>query len=92
MERLVGDGGISIPVYGEESEAEALRSFIADNGRKLETTHIRFARVPAGMSRSAAKQSGLHDLYCLGLSDMAGVLRLIDGKTRGIPTTSRIDR
>jgi len=25
MERLVGDGGISIPVYGEESEAEGKR-------------------------------------------------------------------
>jgi hypothetical protein len=81
-----------VPLYYNETAADALAAYRQEFGIAANPARVVFNRARPGDTRAACKTSGMHDLYCLGPSDIRLLLASIDGKTRGIPSATKSDR
>ena len=85
--------GVSyVPLYDSETAADALAAYRAEFGVEASPARVVFNRARPCDTREACRTSGMHDLYCLGPSDIRPLLASIDGKTRGIPRATKSDR
>jgi hypothetical protein len=85
--------GVSyVPLYDNETAADALAAYRQEFGIEPNSTHVVFNRARPGDTREACRLSGMHLLFCLGPSDIRLLLASVDGKTRGIPRATKSDR
>ena len=79
-----------VPVYDGETEADAVAAYREEFSILPSPGHTVFNRVRPGDRRADCIASGVHGLHCLGPADIRELLRRVDGKTRGIPTASKV--
>lgn len=88
LEKSCGVSVTYVPIYSDETEADAVAAYDREPGNKSRQPHVIFAYTPGPRARAVA--SGLHAVAKLSPGELSSLLSSIDGRCRGVPGGTRM--